>query len=508
MSAHSGKIRGGAFAFIVCAFAYFYVFPYQPELNNPNENVRLYMTAALVENHSYRIDDVRARWGWVNDAGVREGHYYSVKAPGTSMLGVPGYFLYYNCANEFDRTTALWVCRATATMLPTLLFLLFFYRWLRKRSKSGVAAEAVFYSVALGSLLYGYGMMFVSHTQSAASAFVAFALLAEAREKRKISGVAAFVAGLFTAGVTFFEYPGFVVSVVLAFYALACVRPWKRLVPFAIGGAIPTLLMMHFQWRSFGSPFRPGHLFVENPAFRAAHEQGFFGADGFHATAASGLFFDTGFGLFPLTPILFFAFVGWILLLLRRRERIDALAALAMTLGTGLVISLMNNWRGGWTIGPRYLAVVVPFVAWPALVALEWIAAKSKSLAAGLALGTTAIAFVASGIPSAYYPHLPEPVSRPIAQVFVPLIEHEYAPLTALHYFDIFGTTAMIPLLAAAVIALAYSLRLLKDARERMIASALAVAIAAVGIHAFTQQDDPPNAERLASINAFFDSAV
>ncbi|MBK8173606.1 MAG: hypothetical protein IPK60_25165 [Sandaracinaceae bacterium] len=501
MSGNGGKIRGSAFAFIVCAFAYFYVFPYQPDLNNPNENVRLYMTAALVENHSYQIDEVRARWGWVNDAGVRDGHFYSVKAPGTSMLGVPGYFLYYTFAKNFDRTTALWVCRATASMFPTVLFLVFFYRWLRRRAKSGVLAESVFYSVAIGSLLYGYGMMFVSHTQSAAAAFVAFALLAEAREKKKLSGTAAFVAGLCTAGVTFFEYPGFVVSVVLAVYALACVRPWKRLVPFAIGGALPTLLMMHFQWRSFGSPFRPGHLFVENPAFRAAHEQGFFGADGFHADGARGLFFDTGFGLFPLTPILFFAFVGWVLLLRRRRDRTDALAALAITLGTGLVISLMNNWRGGWTIGPRYLAVVVPFVAWPALAGLEWIAAKSKPLAAGLALGTAAIGFVASGIPSAYYPHLPEPVTRPVAQIFVPLIENNFAPLTALHYWDVFGTTAMYPLLIVAAAALIYSLRLLKNARERIIASVIAVAVAAIGIHAFATPDDPPNADAQREYN-------
>ena len=42
-------------ALALCAFAYLYVFPYQAQLNNPNENVRFYMTAAIVER------DVRDR---------------------------------------------------------------------------------------------------------------------------------------------------------------------------------------------------------------------------------------------------------------------------------------------------------------------------------------------------------------------------------------------------------------------------------------------------------------
>ena len=86
-----------------------YVFPYFASLSNPNENVRLYMTAALVDEGSYEISSIRQRWGWVNDAacvqdvvgvlspctGVMpqggERRYYSVKAPLASFLAIPGY---------------------------------------------------------------------------------------------------------------------------------------------------------------------------------------------------------------------------------------------------------------------------------------------------------------------------------------------------------------------------------------------------------------------------------
>ncbi len=439
----------------VCACAYLYAFPYQPEVNNPNENVRFYMTAALVEEHTYVIDTQRARWGWVNDAAVRDGHAYSVKAAGASELGVPGYALYAQLQRArglpIDREVALWVCRVTASVLPALLFLFFFHRWLLRRVPAEpVLADATVFAVGLGSLLYGYGMMFVSHTQSAAAAFGAFALLADARVEGRIDGRRAFAAGLLAAAITWLEYPAVFASVILSLYALRCVRPWNRLALFALGAAIPTLLVMHFQWKAFGSPFTPGHLFVENPAFRANHEQGLFGADGFHPEALA-LLFDRGFGLFALTPFLVFAALGLPRLLARRGTRADALASLlvvALSIGAILV---MRIWRGGWTLGPRYLALTVPFFAWWAMEAFGWLATRARFAAYALALGTCAAGLVASGIPSVYYPHLPEELTRPLPQLFAVLLAHGYAPKAALGCLDVHGGLAMLPLAALAL---------------------------------------------------------
>jgi hypothetical protein len=175
--------RYEAWIFGLCAFAYVYVFPYQSSLNNPNENVRFYMTAALVDSHTYAIDAQRERWGYVNDAAVHGGHIYSVKAPGTSFLGVPGYWLYSGVSSllgrEFDRTEALWVCRVTATILPTLCGLWAFVLFLRRRELALTLRLSTSVAVWLGSLLYGYGMLFVSHMLSAVVAFAAFAFLFE-----------------------------------------------------------------------------------------------------------------------------------------------------------------------------------------------------------------------------------------------------------------------------------------------------------------------------------------
>src|SRR5690606_34726909 len=118
---------------------------------------------------------------------------------------------------------------------PWLLFLFFFHRFLGRHTSSALARDAVFFSVALGSCLYGYGMLFLSHTLSAAAAFGAFMLLFDARHAGRISRGRAFLAGLLTAGVTLFEYPGLVASVALTVYAVVVIRRVSRLIPFGLG---------------------------------------------------------------------------------------------------------------------------------------------------------------------------------------------------------------------------------------------------------------------------------
>jgi len=149
------------------------------------------------------------------------------------------------------------------------------------------------------------------------------------------------------------------------------------------------------------------------------------------------------------------ALVGFGALLLRRGERADALTAVAVTLLTLLAICSMNNWRGGWTIGPRYLVTVIPFLAWGALEGLEIVARRFPALAFTAALACTTVALAASGAPSAYYPHLPPELGRPLPELLAVLIAHDYAPYNAGSLLDLYGTPSMWPLFATAAAALA-----------------------------------------------------
>src|SRR4051812_46730868 len=90
--------------FLMCSLPLLFVFPYIASINNPNENVRTYMTIALVENRTLCVDEIVQRYGWVNDmARVPEkhgngAHYFSVKAPAVSYAGVPIYWAFSKIA--------------------------------------------------------------------------------------------------------------------------------------------------------------------------------------------------------------------------------------------------------------------------------------------------------------------------------------------------------------------------------------------------------------------------
>ena len=75
-------------AMLLLASAYFYQ---DPEWNG---NSRLDLTRALVEQGKFQIDDFVAQPGWTTEDRARfDGHYYSDKAVGSSLLAAPFYFL-------------------------------------------------------------------------------------------------------------------------------------------------------------------------------------------------------------------------------------------------------------------------------------------------------------------------------------------------------------------------------------------------------------------------------
>ncbi len=449
---HHPAVRRGLAVIALCTIGLLYTFPYHPKIGNPNEKLRLYMTAAIAEDGSYVVNEYRKRWGWVNDAAIRDGKLYSVKGPATSFLGVPAYFAYHVVQEVRDQPVDLavahWLVRFTAVILPVLAFLLCFRLWLSRFTTREWLADAVTLGLALGSPFYAYSVMFVSHSLAAVAVFFSFALLREAAQKRTLSVAAATFAGFSTAAITAFEYPGVLLSLILSGWALVVVRPAQRLAAFVAGALVPTLAVMHFQWAAFGSPFRPGHKMLENQSFKAGHEVGLFGASTPKLEAIFGLTFDPRQGLFPLAPWMLFAFVGLYWLSKRAKERSPVWIAIALCLVLYLFTTSLNIWHAGWSVGPRYLIPLFPLLAWGALVGLDGIADKRPRLAVALTLGTLATGLVASGVPSAYYPHIPVETQRMLRDIFWPAIAHDFAPYNALNLVGVWGTLSMVPFFA------------------------------------------------------------
>ena len=80
-------------AILFVASAYFYQ---DPEWNG---NSRLNLTRAIVEQGTFAIDAYHEAPGWATgDKAFFQGHYYSDKAIGASMMAVPIYFLLHGAS--------------------------------------------------------------------------------------------------------------------------------------------------------------------------------------------------------------------------------------------------------------------------------------------------------------------------------------------------------------------------------------------------------------------------
>ena len=115
------------------AAAYLFIFPYFRALENPNENVRVWATRAVVAHGSWDIGEVVKAWGPVTDTAAFAGHRYSSKAPGTSVLGVPVHFVHDRLAQALAKRAptqaeTTWVLRVFTVILPLLAFFWVFAR--------------------------------------------------------------------------------------------------------------------------------------------------------------------------------------------------------------------------------------------------------------------------------------------------------------------------------------------------------------------------------------------
>jgi len=264
------------------------VFPYQSTINNPNENARAYMTMAIVEHGTLRIDEVVQRHGWVNDMAKAEDaegfeHLYSVKGPAISYAGVPFYWVFVKLEalrgvsppgpDDPPDARLDWLRRSTfvmrffAVQVPLLAFLVWFERFLRRVTCDVVLRLTAVIAAGLGTNYLAYAQMYASHAAFACASFLAFALTMLARIDHESEGErpvrTAFAAGFFAGLATLLEYHGLVVSAVLGVYGLFTFYRRKQLRAFAAGGAIDVAVLMLFQWRAFGNPLTPGHRMLE-----------------------------------------------------------------------------------------------------------------------------------------------------------------------------------------------------------------------------------------------------
>jgi hypothetical protein len=345
---------------------------------------RFDLTRAIVEERTFRIDRFADDTG---DRALRDGHWYTDKAPVPALLAVPAYALIHALqsrrgdAPEFVSTGSaevparrvtvnkafgqgLYVCSAsTAALAGAVLGVLVFEVLRRRMSTRGAVAGAA--ATVLGTPVLPYATSFYGHVVAAAFLFGGAFLLRPREEDPSFAASRAVRwAGACLALAAGSEYVVTLPAAVIAIEALARAgtrRSAATVLDLALGAAIPLAVIGGYHTACFGAPWRTGYSFIVNPAFASGQGSGLLGIHLPRLSAFWRMLFGAERGLYWIAPALLVGTAGGVWFLVRTRDRF-ALAA-AMATATLLVLnSGYYMWWGGASAGPRHLVPVIAFM--------------------------------------------------------------------------------------------------------------------------------------------------
>ena len=371
-----------------------------------NQNTRLALTRAVVEQQSLRID-ATARVGErlvTGDYAERDGHYYSDKAPGSSLAAVPAValasYLTGSPPSPGEVTFLGYIATLATSAVPTVLSALLVAACAEALGASATGALVALGVFALGSPAWAYATLLWGTALSTFSLLGAFAAgLALRRSDDGDDGRDArlgLLVGVGGAWATITEYPAAVPAAMISVMTLAGVwdDPLRRrrvALGIAAGAAVIAAVLAAYNSAAFGSALTLGYARIRG---FTGMQQGLFGVTRPRGDVLVEILVGSYRGLGRLAPALFLGPLGlWGLT--RTGARGPAITAMAVAAYYVLLNASYAYWDGGWTYGPRHLAPALPFLALGLAPLWDRATRDQRRVILALALWGAALAFIA-----------------------------------------------------------------------------------------------------------------
>lgn len=440
--------------FLAIALSYLVFVPYFPALNNPNENSRVYQIRAVVELGKLSVNEQIRRYGPVNDLAVREGTFYAGKAPATTFIGVPIYAATrWWTDGEPTPLAVLYALRLFGVIVPCLGFLWWFRRFARTVTLDDHLATLLTIVLALGTMFLPYALIFVNHSLTAATAFGAMMAAWRARSlalhgQRSALAFAA-ASGFLLSLTTALDYALFPISVLLLIYAGHKTRwlSWSAGC-LVLGAALPAGATAAYHQACWGSPVKTSLGFLANPSFAEQHSQGVFGVIGPTMDTVTAVLLSPSKGLIYFSPVFALALPLVLLAPFGRRLRAEAWLSAAIVVWMLTYNVSLINWHAGWTVGPRYVTVITPFVVFSAGLLLGRLRGRLRRGTCALFAGLSLASIAATASASVLFPHLNPAFDNPLFENIWPLWRDAITPLSVGgELAELRGRAAQLPML-------------------------------------------------------------
>ncbi len=460
------------FSLLLACYGYFF-----PTLNNWGSNSRMDLTYALGDQGSIRIDDYHLNTG---DKAYFNGHYYTEKSIGPSLLAVPVYLLFRG-AMQVTPLARLAAGNKGPGALPTLDEVYQKYH-LPVPGTPGAGHPAIyhamalvvvtFFSVAVLSALLGtvvylaaarfatrpddavwlalafglgtpafpYSNQLYQHQAGAFGAFVGFFVLWRVVD-RDVSRRWLWVVGVLFGYAMASEYVLAPIVALVVLWAAPALQPRRDLLRIAAGAAPWIVATAIYDVAAFGTPLPVGYRYS---AFAGAFESGLFGFSAPSWDSFYLLTFSPYRGLFVLSPFLLLALPG--LHGMRRDARTRQLALVLLTIAVAFLVYNASYWEstGGDSVGPRYLVPLLPFLTLP-IVFVQNRARRAWQKAGIAAVFAVSIAEVWTvSLAGQSFP--PEAVQRPLLDYALPLVRTGQLRFSVGTLLGLRGLAAVLPL--------------------------------------------------------------
>jgi hypothetical protein len=345
------------------------------------------------------------------DKALINGQYYSDKAPGIVFMALPaftgGAMILELFGQEHDShlgwTTLSWIATLGSVGLLAAAGGAAFFLTLQRRIGHEYAMLATL-AVFLGSGLWSYATGMFSHAGTGGLiALALWAVLHPAHaEKSRMSFRLDVVCGVFCGLAIASEFGAGVAVIGIALYA-ASIRP-SRIIPIALGGFGPCLLIPLNNFLISGNPFMFGYKAVQEfPEMRL----GFFGINKIPSPSALWLLlFSQAKGLFFWSPFLLLSIPGYVRLW-KTERRLFWLLFLVPVIHT-IIISSYFLPGGGVAVGPRLLVLFIPMLGMVAAYGIE----KRRALSLVLAIVSMLLTFITVAINITPPEHMKYPLTE------------------------------------------------------------------------------------------------